>query len=270
MNTLNSKEYKPYVSFLNKLAKELTKHYFSKLNGTFKVSNKLKGRGYDPVTTSDRAFEKFIRLKIKKKFPDHQIVGEEFAIKKSSSDYTWVIDPIDGTRSYVIGNPTWSNLVSLNFKGTPLVGLANFPMLKKYYLNLNNKSAFVFENGKKRKLSVSKNILFSQIKVAGTFYGDLSYKQKLKIPKVIKLMQFPVTDALSYSHFCEGKIDVIIQRKNKIWDIHPLIPIIKAAGGIVSTWDNREATNAGNILASANQSIHNKILKLLKPISKKL
>jgi myo-inositol-1(or 4)-monophosphatase len=158
--------------------------------------------------------------------------------------------------------------VSLNFKGKPVVGLANFPILKKYYLNLNNKSAFVFENKKKRKISVSKNIPFDKIKVAGAFYGTLSYKQKLKIPKVTKLMQFPVTDALSYSHFCEGKIDVIIQRKNKIWDIHPLIPIIEAAGGIVTTWSNKNAINAGSILVSSNQSIHNKMLKLLKPVSK--
>ena len=268
MGLLNSKEYTLYTNFLNQLAKDLTKHYYSKLNGTFKVSNKIKGKGYDPVTTSDRAFEKFIRLKIKKKFPKHQIIGEEFGTKKSLSDYTWVIDPIDGTRSYVIGNPTWSNLISLNFKGRPVVGLANFPILKKYYLNLSNKSAFVFENKKKRKLSVSKNIPFNQIKVAGAFYGSLSHRQKLKIPKVTKLMQFPVTDALSYSHFCEGKIDVIIQRKNKIWDIHPLIPIIEAAGGIVTTWDNRSATKAGNILVSANKFIHTKMLKLLKPVSK--
>ena len=264
MSLLNSEEHKLYANFLNKLAKDLTKHYYSKLNGTFKVSNKLKGKGYDPVTTSDRAFEKFIRLKIKKKFPKHQIIGEEFGTKKSSSNYTWVIDPIDGTRSYVIGNPTWSNLISLNFNGNPIVGLANFPILKKYYLNFSDKKAFVFQNGKIKKLSVSKNVPFNQIKVAGAFYGSLSHKQKLKIPKVTKLMQFPVTDALSYSHFCEGKIDVIIQRKNKIWDIHPLMPIIKAAGGIVTTWDNRDAVNAGNILVSANQSIHNKMLKFFK------
>ena len=81
-------------------------------------------------------------------------------------------------------------------------------------------------------------------------------------------MQFPTADALSYSHLCEGKIDVVFQATNKIWDIHPLIPIIKAAGGVVTTWDNQNATKAGNILVSANQSIHNKMLKLLKPVSK--
>ena len=118
--------YKLYSNFLRSLAKELTNFYYSKLNKTFKVSNKLKGRGYDPVTTSDKAFEKFIRSKINKKFPDHQIIGEEFGSKKSKSDFSWVIDPIDGTRSYVIGNPTWSNLISLNYKGQPIVGLANF------------------------------------------------------------------------------------------------------------------------------------------------
>ena len=121
------KNYKIYHTFLNTLAKDLTRFYYKKLDKPFKVSNKLKGKGYDPVTSSDKAFEKFIRLKIKKKFPSHQIIGEEFGYKKSKSDFSWVIDPIDGTRSYVIGNPTWSNLVALNYKGKPVLGLANFP-----------------------------------------------------------------------------------------------------------------------------------------------
>ena len=148
MNSLNSKEYKNYANFLNNLAKDLTRFYYLKLDKAFKVSNKLKGKGYDPVTTSDKAFEKFIRLKINKKFPSHQVIGEEFGHKKSSSDFTWVIDPIDGTRSFVIGNPTWSNLISLNFKGKPVLGMANFPILKKYYINFSNKIAYVVNNGK--------------------------------------------------------------------------------------------------------------------------
>ena len=268
MSLLKTKEHKLYANFLKKLANELTKHYYSRLNGTFKVSNKLKGKGYDPVTTSDRAFEKFIRLKIKKKFPDHQIVGEEFGIKKSLSDYTWVIDPIDGTRSYVIGNPTWSNLISLNYKGKPVLGLANFPVLKKYYLNYSNKAAFVVDSGKKRKISVNKKVSFSNIKVSAAFHGWLSLNKQKKIPKILKLMQFPCSDALSYAHLAEGKVDVVIQCSNKIWDIHPVMPIIKAAGGLISTWDNRDAKYAGNILVSANKSIHKKILELLKPVSK--
>jgi len=81
-------------------------------------------------------------------------------------------------------------------------------------------------------------------------------------------MQFPCTDALSYSHLAEGKIDVVIQAVNKIWDIHPLIPIIKAAGGIVTTWNNQSALKAGNILVSTNKNIHKRFLKLLRPVAK--
>ena len=136
---------------MENLAKKLTKFYYSKLNKPFVVSNKLKGKGYDPVTSADKSFEKFIRKEIKKKFPNHQIIGEEFGHQKSKSDFSWIIDPIDGTRSFVIGNPTWSNLISLNYKGEPILGLANFPILKKYYLNTSNKSSYVFESGKKKK-----------------------------------------------------------------------------------------------------------------------
>jgi fructose-1,6-bisphosphatase/inositol monophosphatase family enzyme len=81
-------------------------------------------------------------------------------------------------------------------------------------------------------------------------------------------MQFPCTDALSYANLTEGRLDVVMQCTNKIWDIHPLIPIIKAAGGIVSTWKNENAVKAGNILVSSNKIIHKKMLSLLKPVSK--
>ena len=86
MSSLKSDEYKLYANFLNTLARDLNKFYYSKLNKTFKISNKLKGKGYDPVTTSDKAFEKFIRLKINKRFPSHQVIGEEFGHKKTTSD----------------------------------------------------------------------------------------------------------------------------------------------------------------------------------------
>ena len=200
-----------------------------------------------------------------KKFPSHEIIGEEYGYKKTKSDFTWIIDPIDGTRSYVIGNPTWSNLISLNYKGTPILGLANFPKLKKHYYNISDKVAYVVDNKKRTRLKVNKNAKVKDMKVSGAFHGWLSINRQKKIPKVLKLMQFPCADALSYAHFCEGRIDVVIQCMNKIWDIHPLIPIIKASGGIASTWRNENATKAGNVLISANKNIHNKMLRLLKP-----
>ena len=265
---LKSSDYKAYSKFIESLAKKLTKFYYAKLNKSFKVSNKLKGRGYDPVTTADKAFEKFIRKEIKKKFPNHQVIGEELGHKKSKSDFSWVIDPIDGTRSFVIGNPTWSNLISLNYKGNPVLGLANFPILKKYYFNTSLSLAYVSEFGKKRRIKVSRNATFSNMKLSAAFHGSLSLNKQKKIPQILKRMQFPCADALSYSHFAEGKLDTVIQCGNKIWDIHALIPIIKAAGGIVTTWKNNDAKKAGNIICSANKNLHNKMLKILKPVSK--
>ena len=268
MLKIKSSDYKVYSKFIENLAKKLTKFYNLKLNKPFKVSNKLKGKGYDPVTSADKAFEKFIRKEIKKKFPNHQVIGEEFGHKKSLSDFSWVIDPIDGTRSFVIGNPTWSNLISLNYKGNPIIGLANFPILKKYYFNSSDKNAYVSENGKKKKLNVNRKATFSNMRMSAAFHGELSLTEQKKIPQILKRMQFPCADALSYSHLAEGKLDIVIQCSNKIWDIHPLIPIIKAAGGYINTWNNSNATKAGNILVSSNKTIHNKFLKLLKPVSK--
>jgi myo-inositol-1(or 4)-monophosphatase len=268
VSILKSSDYRTYSKFIENLAKKLTKFYYLKLDKPFKVSNKLQGKGYDPVTTADKAFEKFIRKEINKKFPNHQIIGEEFGHQKSKSDFTWVLDPIDGTRSFVIGNPTWSNLISLNFKGVPVLGLANFPILKKYYLNTSNKAAYVIENGRKKKIQVNTKASFSNMKMSAAFHGGLTLKQQSKIPQILKRMQFPCADALSYAHFTEGKVDTVLQCSNKIWDIHPLIPIIRAAGGIVTTWSNDNAVKAGNILCSSNKSIHNKLLKILKPVSK--
>ena len=125
MEKLNVKKLRYFANFLNSLARDLTNFYYK---GHMFILNSLP--------------------KIKKKFPSHEIIGEEYGYKKTKSDFTWIIDPIDGTRSYVIGNPTWSNLISLNYKGSPILGLANFPKLKKHYYNISDKVAYVVDNKK--------------------------------------------------------------------------------------------------------------------------
>ena len=267
MKKFDTKKYPIYASFLNQLAKDLTKFYYAKLDKPFKITNKMKGKGYDPVTTSDKAFEKFIRSKISKKFPNHQIIGEEYGHKNTKSEFSWVIDPIDGTRSYVVGNPSWSNLISLNYNGEPILGLANFPKMRKYYLNINKNSAFVFENKKKRKLKVNSKLNFTNAKLAAAFHNQLTLKQQSKIQKFIKRMQFPCFDALTYCQLAEGRLEMVAQCANKIWDIHPIMPIVRAAGAIVTTWGNKNPVVGGNIIVSNNKANHKKILKLLKPLA---
>ena len=267
MNNFDTKKYPVFSSFLNQLAKDLTKFYYAKLDKPFKITNKMKGKGYDPVTTSDKAFEKFIRSKISKRFPDHQIIGEEYGHKNTKSEFSWVIDPIDGTRSYVVGNPSWSNLISLNYNGEPILGLANFPKMKKYYLNVNKNTAYVFENNKKRKLKVNSKLNFANSKLAAAFHNQLTLKEQSKIQKFIKRMQFPCFDALTYCQLAEGRLEMVAQCANKIWDIHPIMPIVRASGAIVTTWGNRNPVVGGNIIVSNNKANHKQILKLLKPLA---
>ena len=126
-------EYNKYYKFLNSLAKDLTKFYYSKLDKKFTVKNKEKGDKFDPVTTSDKAFEKFIRLKITKKFPSHQIIGEEFGLKKSNSDFSWIIDPIDGTRSYIYGKPEYTISLALIDGQVPILGFIYNPNTEEFF-----------------------------------------------------------------------------------------------------------------------------------------
>ena len=155
MNEIKKRDKLRYYKFLNLLPKKLNRLYFSKLKGKFKLKNKSKKRsGFDPVTNIDREFEIFLRKEITKKFPKDGIIGEEFKDKKTKSGFTWIIDPIDGTRSFIIGSPTWSNLISISYKNEPTFGLVNFPMLKKYYITGTKQDSYLVENNKFKKLKV--------------------------------------------------------------------------------------------------------------------
>jgi len=268
MESIKKKDKLKYYKFLNQIPKKINNLYFGKLKGKFTLNNKSKKKnGFDPVTNIDKVLELFLRKEILKKFPDDGIIGEEFKIKKSKTGFTWVIDPIDGTRSFIIGTPTWSNLISVNFKNVPTFGLVNFPILKKYYITGINKKSYIVENNKAKILKVSKSLTLQQSKIAGNFFGWLSLNQQKKISNLIKLIRYPCSDALSYCQLCEGKLNVVLQCYNKIWDIHPMIPMIKNAGGYITTWKGKDAKIGGSIIASSSLKIHKKILGMLKSVA---
>ena len=262
--------YKKSFNFLKTLPSKLNSFYKKKSNLIIKVNNKSKSKkDFDPVTNFDKAFEKYIRSLIYKKFPKDAIIGEEFKEKLSKNNFKWSIDPIDGTRAFVIGAPTWSNLISLSYKNKSILGLANFPELNKYYIN-DEKRSFVFKDNKKYILKSSKNNNLKTIKIIGNFHGTLSYERQRKVIRKFgwsfRLAGF---DALNYCLLAEGNVDAVIEANLKPYDILPLIPIMKNSGAIVTNWKNKPAENGGNILATSNKILHNKILKLLKPFANK-
>ena len=262
--------YKKSFNFLKNITSKLNLFYKKKSSSGLIISNKSKSsKDFDPVTNFDKAFEKYIRNLINKKFPNDSIIGEEFDDKISSNNFKWSIDPIDGTRAFVIGAPTWSNLISLSYNNRSLIGLANFPELNKYYIN-DEKKSYVFKNNKKFTIKSSRNNNLKTIKIIGNFHGTLSYERQRKVIKkfgwTFRLAGF---DALNYCLLAEGTVDAVIEANLKPYDILPLIPILKKSGAVVTNWRNEPAENGGNILATSNRLLHRKILKLLKPFVKK-
>ena len=143
-------ELKKPLIFLKGLPKKLNRFYNQKSKSNILIQNKSKNKkNFNPVTNFDKSFEKLIRSLISKSFPNDGIIGEELKKKNSFSNYNWTIDPIDGTKAFVIGVPTWSNLIGLTFKDKSIIGLANFPGLNRYYLN-DKKKSFKFKNNKKK------------------------------------------------------------------------------------------------------------------------
>ena len=150
-----------------------------------------------------------------------------------------------------------------------MIGLANFPELDKYYIN-DKKKSYCYKNKKKFILKSSNNNNLKKIKIIGNFHGTLSYEKQRKVIKKFgwsfRLAGF---DSLNYCLLAEGKVDAVIEANLKPYDILPLIPIIKNSGAIVTYWKNQPAENGGNILATSNKILHNKILNLLKRFTKK-
>ena len=259
--------YNKSFNLLKNLPKKLNNFYIKNSKDGFKINNKSKDKKiYDPVTNLDKAFEKFIRNNIIKQFSKDAIVGEEFLEKYSDNGYRWYIDPIDGTKAFMVGAPTWSNLIGLAHKDKPILGLANFPDLNKFYINDLKKSYLV--NTTKTILKTSKETNLKKCKVIGHLHETLFLKKyNKKIRKVRSLVSYfgaATFDALNFCLLAEGKVEAVIETNLKPFDIVPLIPIVEKAGGLVSTWANKSATKGGNILATSNKKLHYKILKILK------
>jgi myo-inositol-1(or 4)-monophosphatase len=263
--------YSKPLTILKNLPNKLNNFYNKNSKFSLKIDNKSKNkRNFDPVTNLDKAFERFIRSLIVKQFPKDAILGEEFLEKYSDNDYKWFIDPIDGTKAFMIGASTWSNLIGLTHKDKPTLGLANFPALNKFYINDQKKSYLI--NNKKNILRTSKENNLKKCKVIGHLHEWIFLKKyNKKIKKVMSSVSYfgaATFDALNFCLLAEGKVDAVIEINLKPFDIVPLIPIVEKAGGIVTTWNNESAIQGGNILAASNKKIHSKIIKILKSSKK--
>lgn len=229
------------------------------------VTNKLEV-DFDPVTVADTAAEKIMRQLIEERFPDHGIYGEEFGIKQGTSPYTWILDPIDGTRSFIFGSVVWTTLIGLTFQDAPVLGVMNQPYVRETFFG-SPAGAFCRRDGTDRRLKVRPAKRLAEALVTTTAPALYKSPEEAAFLERIKTTARNIRydgDAYFYSLVAAGHIDVALDAGLQSYDIAPLVPIIEAAGGIVSTWSREPATHGGNIIAAASKELYEETLALLE------
>lgn len=243
------------------LSAEIILPYF---RSEIKISNK-SDKKFDPVTAADRNAEKEIRNAIKRDWPTHGILGEEFGYSKGLEDYCWILDPIDGTSSFVTGLPVWGTLIGLLREKQTVLGIMNQPFIDERF----------WSNGKVVKYegpSGAQNISTRPCKqidhaVLSTTSPDL-FKSGTeaetfdKLKREVRSTRYGM-DCYAYCLLAAGHIDLVLEAGLKAHDIAPLIPIVETAGGRVSCWKGGPAIEGGRILASGDPYLHDQVLSFL-------
>ncbi len=244
-------------SFLKLLALEssiIIKKYF---RASISVESKSD---FSPVTIADRLAEERMRNLINKEFPSHGIIGEEFGEENINSEYIWVLDPIDGTKSFISGALSFGTLIALLRNGNPIIGVINHPILNEFLVGDGYHS---FLNDKQVKMRECKNL--SDATLLTTDHLNISrYQNQKKFDKLINEVKLYRNwgDCYGYYLLATGYADIMIDPIMNIWDSMALIPIIKGAGGIITDYQGSNPIK-GNSIVAANRTLHSLVIKYL-------
>ncbi len=235
-------------------------HFRSK---TLIADNKEIAR-FDPVTVADRLSETNMRAILAQRRPDDGILGEEFGAVAGSSGLTWVLDPIDGTRGYVSGTPTWGVLISLRDATGPLYGVIDQPYIRERFEGGLGRAEVVGPMGRfdlqtRAPRPLSEAILFTTFPEVGTPDEGAAFR---RVAGAAKLVRYGM-DCYAYALIAAGQIDLVIEAGLQAYDVQAPIAVIEAAGGIVTDWQGRPCFDGGQVLAAANRQIHGEAMALL-------
>ncbi len=216
-----------------------------------------------PVTKADREIEETLRSLIRAKRPDDGILGEEFGIIESKNGLTWVIDPIDGTKSFTIGRPTFGTLIGLCHNDTPILGLIDQPISKERWIGQSGKPTTY--NGspvRSRTCPAMKNAIF------GTGSpSQISKNDPQRFTRLEAATRYPVLqgDCYFYGLMANGFMDVIAESQLGIYDFIALVPVIEGAGGKITDWQGRPKTLKGDatVIACGDPQLHSTALELI-------
>ncbi len=213
--------------------------------------------GWDPVTEGDKAGERAIRDMIERRFPDHGINGEEYGIKTGRAPFTWVLDPIDGTRGFVLGMPTWTTLIGLTFEDKPVVGVMSQPFVGETFYG--NPDGAWHARGGKTTLLTSRQAVGLQDAMAATtspeqYRLDSDRLAFARLSERVKMMRYG-GDAYFYAVLAAGHLDIAMDAGLQPYDIAALVPIIRGAGGVIGSWSGTDPTQGGNVIAAGSQAL---------------
>jgi histidinol phosphatase-like enzyme (inositol monophosphatase family) len=237
--------------------------YFRK---TLAVENKEKSGGFDPVTEADKAAERAMRKEIRARFPEHGITGEEYSAHASQSRYRWVLDPIDGTRAFMCGLPSWGVLIGLLDADAAVLGLMDQPHTRERFWAAGGKAQMRGPDGKLRRLATRPCAKLADAVLSSTspemFKTAAETAAFAHLTRDARLTRYGA-DCYAYAMLAAGHIDLVVEAGLKDVDIVALIPLIEAAGGVVTTWNGGSAISGGNIVASGDRRLHDKVLRVL-------
>ncbi len=242
-------------------ARQITLQYFR--TPQLKSDNKLEN-GFDPVTIADREAEKVMRKILENRRPEDGIIGEEFGIKESTSGYTWVLDPIDGTRGFISGTPTWGTLIGLRDANHVLLGIIDQPYIGERYIGGFGTRLLKNAFGE-TKLQVKSTSTLSQATIFTTFPEVGSPQEGAAFHRVAQKCQLTRygMDCYAYALLAAGQIELVIEAGLNSYDILGPIGVIEAAGGIVSNWQGGTALEGGQIIAACSKELHQQAIALL-------
>ena len=254
---MNQNELSNFKSFSRLLAYksgEIIKYYFRR-----EISIESKS-DLSPVTIADKKSEEAMREVIMKEFPDHGILGEEFGLHNEGAEYQWILDPIDGTRSFICGSVSFGTLIALTKNGEPVLGVINQPVLKEFLIGDNKTTEL---NDQKVKVRDCKSIK-DAVMVNNDHLNIEKYQNLEKYEQLMRKVKFVRGwgDCYGYYLLASGYIDIMIDPIMSIWDSMALIPVVKGAGGIITDYQGNDPLTGTSIIATSS-GIHSEIIKIL-------
>jgi myo-inositol-1(or 4)-monophosphatase len=254
-----------FVEFAVQTAQEAGREILRYFRGSIEVANKAGPGGFDPVTQADRSAEELIRARIRARFPDQGILGEEGGYEGAERALTWIIDPIDGTRAFMLGQLHWGTLLGLAENGAPRLGVMHQPYVGETFVGSHLGAELRTSRGTRRLRTRGGTHLADAVLCATDPTLFASSEERAAFGRAARAAR-----AVRYGGDCytpcmvaAGHADLVIEAQMKPWDILPLVPIIEAAGGVVSDWSGAPAGRTSQVIVASERGLHREVLDVL-------